>query len=489
MNRWTSRHVKSYADQKLTRALSVESTLSTACLVSGKDARLICTLFGDEADGDSLLALNAIRDARQRQGRYNENGRGIEEDSNKAASIATSALNRWRSGSADADKVISLALARASILCPVTSLSCLHDAALRLRSSTDDEKSLRRVLMTLGNCGRRRAPDSNLNAHEEWLCGRLTSKDISTVEAVNVASYASLLFSPLSEELEAPLSWEACLQSVLPRALNNGASFSACLHLADVCCAMLTTAEGPFSFECADTIRCLLENQLDARLSFGCRNRSFFKCAAVLERLVTNAAQMPGIDLWGKLVAARECSWVQALWLWFRGHGSDHDADIWIEGCDSLLQPTTGTALCVVQCEVVITICCASPLPLFRAEKHVGRLGVVRLFVDKIIKQIIGAPDPGVNLQLWITAIARQLPRMSPREYLRLRSGLFAHVFNDLDVCDGSEFAVHARVSSLLGQLSANHLFDPVESILDERAKIGFGAGAVESARATINTQ
>lgn len=460
MTCYSEEQLRSYSALKLTRALSVEAPLTTACLLSGVSARFVCSRFGDEADENSLVALNTLRDARQRRGSYCESGKGGKADVIKAARMATAALNRWRSGSVDADLVLARELARASTLSPSTVISCFHDSALRLRSRSDDQKFLRCVLSMLGNCGRRRAANSRLNAHEEWLCGRLASEDLCIVESAYLASYASLLLSSSHGELEPPLSWEFCLEKILPRALKNPVSDSACLRLVEMCCSIpvaIGIADGPFSFECADAICVLLEKIHEARLKFKCRTRAFLNHTAVLERLAT-VAHLSEKKIWKETVFEREGSWADALWLWCRGHGSNDDAHIWMEAVDAVLQ-ATGPASCLGLCEVVIVTCCASPALLFEAGSRVGRLATVGIFLDKALQLINSAPYTGAELEvLWIAAIARQLPRMSNPEYSRLQTDLFVHVLANVVSNYGSPSALRARVSVLLRKLSGEFL-------------------------------
>lgn len=458
---------RSYTALKLTHALSVEAPLTTECLLSGASARFVCSRFGDEADENSLLALNTLRDARQRRGSFCKSGNGWNADVSRAASIATAALNRWHFGSVSADLVLSRELARASTLSPSTTICCLHDSALRLRSNSDEQKSLRCVLSTLGNCGRRRAANSNMNPHEAWLCDRLASEDLSTVESANLTSYASLLFSSALGELEAPLSWEVFLEKILPRALKNPASYSACLRLGDMCCALsaaIAVENGPFDFDCADTICILLKKNFEARMNFESRTRAFLNCTAVLESLVVADPHISEKSIWKKVMLEREYSWADALWCWCRGSGGNDDAHVWMEAVDAVLQ-SSGPALCVSLCEVVIVTCCVSPARLFRAEGQGecldGRLVIVRLFVDRLLSQINSAPYSEAEMELlWIAAIARQLPLLSHPEYSRLRSDLFTHISDLVISNDESPSSLHVRASVLLSGLRDDRASD-----------------------------
>lgn len=483
MSRSISGHLLEYADCKLSSALSVKMPLSTECLGTGASARLVLTRFPDETSALSLVTLNAVRDAAQHPVKSSDSAQHT--SSQQANSIATSALNRWRTGSGEADRVLGVELARAATLCHSTALSCLHDAALRLHLRRDNQKALRAIAGMLGNCGRLRFQDSNLNVHEDWLSRQLASGTKSAVEAAKVVSYASTLLAPASGELEPPLSWRVCLQIVLPHALILRRSLAACLRLAEMCCAKMESTRSASCAGCGSTVLALFEQQSEARRTFQCRNSIFVRSATVIESLASRTARSPNGDMWTRTVLERDCPWTQALWLWCRGHGSMSDSDVWKEGASKGLMDLRGSALHVATCEHVIGAFCASPITLYGMGPLNRRLSVVRSFVDELVEQAHAGSSSVDDLELvWTFAIARQLPLLSTPEYTLLRSALFPSFLRDFGTNENHRlFDFQIRVHSLLFCLANTKVSDHGASMCS-KYPLGTSASSTEAALA-----
>jgi hypothetical protein len=455
----------SYASANVFSTLFVRAELSTDCIVSASNARLVLRQFPEpgEPAARSTITANGTRDALELHGGHLDSGRTIFRE--EAMRVAVSALNRWRAGSREAERSLSLELAHASLLCPSTALACLYDATARLHVHQGEQrKALRGIVGTLGNCARFPSRVAGLNVSEEWLLRQLTTGSLAAVHFAKVLSFADELSVPLPHELIAPLSWKSCMQIILPRVLSQPESCSAALSLADMCCTG-RKKQAAFSASGYDEeLRGLMARYHSARMKFCYRDQMLSTYALVLEKIAVPFAVSPAGGLWSNQGLESNLPWTRALWLWSRGHGKMGDECVWQNGVSNILGQTSGVALRIATCECVIAASCATPEGLYMGRPPTSRTGVVEGYVDTLIEQI-SSVSPALDTldRGWLIAFARQLPLLSQREHDSLLNGLFPHLVRKGLLCKGDShgvFGLHLRTHGFLLLLSEARVDD-----------------------------